>query len=615
MSDKRDEISIIRALRLSLKNFNRRERISLTLFTISQSFLNFLDLVGVALLGLLGSLSVSGVQSVSPSGRVGQFLDFMKIGEFSLQMQVTIIGALAGLILALKTILSMLITRRNLRFLAFKSAEISVQLVANLMSKNLLELQSKSRQSNLYAVTQGVNTMISGILGSALSFFSDFTLLVILFAGLIVVNPTSAFATVTFFFMVALILHRLLNVRVKEISDLYVNNSIELNSRVLEISQAYRELVVHNRREFYLNQISQIKRSGAEYDSKLSFVPHISKYALDLSLVLGALMIAGLQFSQADARQAVGSLLVFLVAAMRIGPAVLRLQQGLLSMRNGISTAKLTLKIISDGAPISIVSIQNQSSSSNQFNYADFSPVIEMTNVSFGYSKTENWRITDFNLTIGESEIVAIVGPSGAGKTSVVDLILGIFPPESGTICISGLSPLDAFKVYPGAVSYVPQEIFIADASIRKNVALGFEDYNVSDEKIWMALKNASLDKFVKGLDGQLDFEVGESGSRLSGGQRQRLGIARALFTKPKLIVLDEATSALDSQSEQDISRAIKNLRGSVTVLLIAHRLSTVQDCDRVIYLNNGKKEADGTFLEVKKMIPSFAEQAQLLGL
>ena len=615
MSDKRDEISIIRALRLSLKNFNRRERISLTLFTISQSFLNFLDLVGVALLGLLGSLSVSGVQSVSPSGRVGQFLDFMKIGEFSLQMQVTIIGTLAGLILALKTILSMLITRRNLRFLAFKSAEISVQLVANLMSKNLLELQSKSRQSNLYAVTQGVNTMISGILGSALSFFSDFTLLVILFAGLIVVNPTSAFATVTFFFMVALILHRLLNVRVKEISDLYVNNAIELNSRVLEITQAYRELVVHNRREFYLNQIAQIKRSGAEYDSKLSFVPHISKYALDLSLVLGALMIAGLQFSQADARQAVGSLLVFLVAAMRIGPAVLRLQQGLLSMRNGISTAKLTLKIISDGSPISMVSIQNQSASSNQFNYEGFSPVIEMTNVSFGYSKTENWSISDFNLTIGESEIVAIVGPSGAGKTSVVDLILGIFPPDSGMICISGLSPLDAFKVYPGAVSYVPQEIYIADASIRKNVALGFEDYKVSDEKIWMALKNASLDEFVKGLDGQLDFEVGESGSRLSGGQRQRLGIARALFTKPKLIVLDEATSALDSQSEQDISRAIKNLRGSVTVLLIAHRLSTVQDCDRVIYLNNGKKEADGTFLEVKKMIPSFAEQAQLLGL
>jgi ABC-type multidrug transport system fused ATPase/permease subunit len=284
-------------------------------------------------------------------------------------------------------------------------------------------------------------------------------------------------------------------------------------------------------------------------------------------------------------------------------------------MRNGISTAKLTLNIISDGSPISIDLNQKLSTSSNQFSYEGFLPVIQMSNVSFDYSKTENWSISDFNLTIGESEIVAIVGPSGAGKTSVVDLILGIFPPESGTISISGLSPLDAFRAYPGAVSYVPQEIYIADASIRRNVALGFEDFKVSDEEIWMALKNASLDEFVKGLDRQLDFEVGESGARLSGGQRQRLGIARALFTKPRLIVLDEATSALDSQSEQDISRAIKNLRGSVTVLLIAHRLSTVQDCDRVIYINNGKKEADGTFLEVKKSIPSFAEQAQLLGL
>jgi ATP-binding cassette subfamily C protein len=615
MFAKREEISIITALRLSLNSFDRRERISLTFFTISQSILNFLDLVGVALLGLLGSLSVSGVQSVSPSGRVGQFLDFMRIGEFSLQIQVTIIGALAGFILALKTILSMLITRRNLRFLAFKSAEISVQLVANLMSKTLLQLQSKSRQSNLYAVTQGVNTMISGILGSALNFLSDLTLLIILFLGLIVVNPTSAFATVTFFAIVALILHRLLNVRVKEISDLSVNNAIELNSRVLEITQAYRELVVHNRREYYLNQIAHTKRAGAEYDSKLSFVPHISKYALDISLVLGALMIAGLQFSQADARQAVGSLLVFLVAAMRIGPAVLRLQQGLLSMRNGISTAKLTLKIISDGSPNSVNLDKEYSVPVYQFNYEGFSPIIEMSNVSFGYSKAENWSVSNFNLKIEESEVVAIVGPSGAGKTSVVDLILGIFPPESGSICISGLSPLDAFKMYPGAVSYVPQEIYIADASIRENVALGFEKFYVSDEDVWMALKNASLEDFVKGLDGQLDFEVGESGSRLSGGQRQRLGIARALFTKPKLIVLDEATSALDSQSEQDISRAVKSLRGNVTVLLIAHRLSTVQDCDRVIYLNNGKIEADGTFIEVKKLIPSFAEQAQLLGL
>lgn len=615
MSRERAEFNILDSIKLSLQHFSNREKVTLYFFTAAQIFLNTLDLVGVALLGLLGSLSVSGVQSVSPSGKVGQFLNYVHIGSYSLQTQVTIIGALAGFVLALKTFLSMLITRRNLGFLAHKSAEISILLVKQLMDKSLLELQAKSRQENLYAVTQGVNTMISGILGSALNFLSDFTLLVILFSGLLVVNTTSAIATVAFFMAIAFLLYRLLNVRVKELSDLSVTNTIALNSKVLEITQAYRELVVHDRRQFYLENIAATKRKGAEYDAKLSFVPHISKYALDISLVLGALMIAGLQFSQNDARHAVGSLLIFLVAAVRIGPAVLRLQQGLLAMRNGISTAKLTLKLISQQKPSNDLGFLQINEENDPFAHRDFKPSVQVKNVNFTYSPEESWSIKNLNFTISPSEMIAIVGPSGAGKTSIVDLILGIFPPSNGEILISGMNPHDAFSQYPGAVSYVPQEIYIADGTIRSNITLGFGSDSGSDQLIWDALKGANLDTFVETLDHGLDFEVGENGSKLSGGQRQRLGIARALYTKPKLIVLDEATSALDSQSEIEVSRAIKGLRGNVTILLIAHRLSTVLDCDRLIYMENGSKMAEGTFEEVKSEIPSFAEQASLLGL
>jgi ABC-type multidrug transport system fused ATPase/permease subunit len=219
------------------------------------------------------------------------------------------------------------------------------------------------------------------------------------------------------------------------------------------------------------------------------------------------------------------------------------------------------------------------------------------------------------NITIQPATMVAIVGPSGAGKTTLVDIILGIFPPDEGSVFISGLNPLEVYRTYPGAVAYVPQEVFISNGSIKENVALGFNSGDVPDEVIWDALRSANLESFVNALDLDLETPVGEFGSRLSGGQRQRLGIARALLSKPRLLVLDEATSSLDLASEAEISQSISNIRGEVTVIVIAHRLSTVKDADQIVYIEDGSVLAQGTFNELKERIPSFANQAKLSGL
>jgi ABC-type multidrug transport system fused ATPase/permease subunit len=180
---------------------------------------------------------------------------------------------------------------------------------------------------------------------------------------------------------------------------------------------------------------------------------------------------------------------------------------------------------------------------------------------------------------------------------------------------ISGLSPSDAITAWPGAISYVPQDILILDGTIRENVALGYPMEIVSDEDVWAALGNALLSEFVNALPKKLDSHVGDRGVNLSGGQRQRLGIARALFTKPKLLILDEATSSLDGKTESAVSQAIQAMHGEVTVITIAHRLSTVKNADRVFYLENGHLVAKGTFLEVRKLVPDFDEQAKLMGL
>jgi ABC-type bacteriocin/lantibiotic exporter with double-glycine peptidase domain len=223
--------------------------------------------------------------------------------------------------------------------------------------------------------------------------------------------------------------------------------------------------------------------------------------------------------------------------------------------------------------------------------------------------------VHEVNLDIKPGSFVAVVGSSGAGKTTLIDLLLGVIRPDTGNIHISKLSPQDVVNKWPGAIGYVPQDVSISNGTIRENIALGYPIESATNDLIMPAINVAQLNGLVDGLALGLDSEVGENGSKLSGGQRQRLGIARAMFTKPKLLVMDEATSALDGQTELIISEAIQQLSGEVTVIIIAHRLSTVRNADQVIYMSDGLVLAIGTFEEVRSRIQDFDKQAKLMGL
>jgi ABC-type multidrug transport system fused ATPase/permease subunit len=209
---------------------------------------------------------------------------------------------------------------------------------------------------------------------------------------------------------------------------------------------------------------------------------------------------------------------------------------------------------------------------------------------------------------------VAIVGPSGAGKSTLVDLLLGLHHPSSGDVEISGINAIDAIERWPGAVAYVPQEIQLVSGLISDNILLGFTKSKANLDSVLKAMKMAELNEYMEN-NIITEVNIGDEGGKLSGGQRQRLGIARALFTKPKLLVLDEATSSLDAQTESDITEAIKSLKGKTTIIMIAHRLSSVRSADQVIFMNNGMIESVGTFEEVRKEVPNFDKHANLMGL
>ena len=219
------------------------------------------------------------------------------------------------------------------------------------------------------------------------------------------------------------------------------------------------------------------------------------------------------------------------------------------------------------------------------------------------------------SLHVPSGSSLAIVGPTGAGKSTMVDLLLGIVRPDEGRVLIGGLSPHEAVARWPGAIAYVPQDIAVIAGSVRANVAIGLPPNFIDEDSVWKALELAQLASLFKSEREGLDTVVGEHGVRLSGGQRQRLGLARALYSRPRLIVLDEATSALDAETEVAVTEALQSLSGNVTRIVIAHRLATVRDCDQVAYLQAGRVEHIGRFEEVRSAVPDFDRQAQLLGL
>jgi ABC-type multidrug transport system fused ATPase/permease subunit len=344
----------------------------------------------------------------------------------------------------------------------------------------------------------------------------------------------------------------------------------------------------------------------------MNFMPYISKYVMETSVVIGSLFLASIQFVLQDASHAVATLAIFLAAGSRIAPAVLRVQQGLVTLKGALGQARPTLDLIDD---IGSTRVDNSLVDVLDIEHPGFEAFIQVQNVSMSYPNRDEPVLRNISFRINPGEFVAIVGPSGSGKTTLLDLILGLLVPDSGEVLISKEEPLKCISKWPGALAYVPQDVVIVSGSIAENVDLGFEKSAISDELIKNALSLSMLDSLLLELPEGSQSSVGERGNKLSGGQRQRLGIARALFTKPRILFLDEATSSLDGQTEREITESIISLKGNLTVVTIAHRLSTVRNADKVIYLDKGQIVSIGTFEEVRNQVIDFDNQATLMGL
>jgi ATP-binding cassette subfamily C protein len=612
-SNEKGKEQMLQRLIVSAKNLDKATRVAILCFSFLQIFLTFLDLISVALLGLVGAISITGVQSREYSPFISKMLEIMMISDFSFQGQVATLAILATLVLITRTILSISISKRSLFYFARKSAMLSSRLTRELLSKDLLFLRSRSSQETLFALSTGCNLIYVGVVANTVNLVSDIVLLVFLSIVGAIYQPIVALLLLLILLMSSAVLHFFLNKRARDLGEANAKFEIDANTKILESINLFREIYVHNQSKNFALEVEKLRMKSSYGQAQIAFMPNISRYVVEISMLAGTLAVSAAQFILFDVATAVATLALFLAAGSRLAPALLRVQQGSLGIRSALGGVETTLRLISDlnfhgktqFTPEVALDIES----------LGLAPDIQLKNVTLRYPGNAHDTLKDINLTIPAGKTVALVGPSAAGKTSLVDVILGVIAPSSGTVLISSLLPNHFIERWPNAVSYVPQSVYLTGESLRENIALGFSSTEVSDEKILKALESAQLSGLLSSLPDGLDSIFKENGASLSGGQRQRMGIARALYTNPSLIVFDEATSALDAETESLISESILKLKESSTVIIIAHRLSTAKNADLVCYMDSGKILSIGTFQQVRKTVPQFENQAQLMGL
>jgi ATP-binding cassette, subfamily B, bacterial PglK len=568
-----------------------------------------LDVLAILLLGLVSNAGLRYVQD-GTSALPNKALQTLNLTEFNFEYQFTFACIVIFLLFCLRTTFSIYGNRRIFLFLGDQGAIASNNYLAQLFQSRPKYVLNKKSQELLYAATSGVDNLVLNYLGAISLLVSECFFLLAISAVVLIIEPLTGICAFIIFITSFLIIHKMTSSKGKEISKDLGTLQIDYNQKLLERIYVYRELILRDQANASSQDLRKKRHDSSVLRARLAILPILSKYLFEFVLIIGSAVVSIAQLLVSDAISAVSSLVVFLAAASRILPSLIRAQGSVLAIKQSEGYATVAIEQLDELKEE--LNLKNQKYEETAT--SDFVPSIRIEKLNFAYSAESNFAIEGISLDIRPGSFVAIVGESGSGKTTLVDLILGMNEPNSGSVQISGMSPLEAARKWPGKMAYVPQNIVILDASIYENITLDFS-MKESKDKVLKALKHSILLDDVLGLPNSIDEIVGERGFKLSGGQRQRLGIARAFFTEPKLIVFDEATSALDPMTEKAVTDAIYGRMNGVTLIVIAHRLSTVKNADLVVLLDKGRMIAKGTFEEVRRVAPAFDQQAKLVNL
>jgi ATP-binding cassette subfamily C protein len=589
--------------------FSSRDKKILVVVSFLQAAMHLLDIVAIALIGVIGALSVTYVSGLALPNWVESLLQFIRLDNLSIEKILIFISVVTASLFTLKSISSVFINFKILKFLSRRQAAISARLSKQLSSAPYQFIKKKESQNIIFSVTDGVNYIILGVLANFLIGISELVLLVLIMFFLFIFNPVTAIFTLVFFGLVALFLHYILGRISYKYGQKSSLTSILGRNQISNLIYAFKELVVFRRSDYFSKKFNETRTESANASAIGVWLQQLPKYIYEMALIFGAAVIVGFQILQNSAGGGISTLMVFLASATRLTPALMRVQTCLLLIKSYQPGAIISLDLMDE-----LRLFNPESEVGGLVHPLTSPPRIELINVDFKFQDGLINVLSDISLTIPAGKVTAFTGLSGSGKTTLIDLILGIYPPTAGKIMFHQGEYQIPANLVTGA-AYVPQDPFIIDGTLKENIAFGIPEELVIESNLIFAIQSSGLKSVVSSLPEGVLTNIGNLSSRLSGGEKQRIAIARALYIKPKLLVIDEGTSALDGLTEKFITDTLFALAGSTTVVLIAHRFSSIKNADTIHYMNNGFVLNTGTWDELKQSTPEFRTQVELMGL
>jgi ATP-binding cassette, subfamily B, bacterial PglK len=570
----------------------------LGIYAFALSALAVLDIAALGLLAAVLSPLVGGQTTVT----------LPVIGEISGAQTLGVLGLAAGL-MVLKSIIAVAWNWVATRRMASYELAIGDRLFGSYIRASWTDRLSRSTAELVRLADVGIANTMTGVLMPAASIPGEiFTTLAVLLV-LFVAQPTTAAVTVLYLGVVALFLYFVITRRSLQAGRVSRDYSFRVARLMTEMVGTLKEIVLRDKLDDVGAVIHHNRSFSTRARANLQFLAAVPKFVVESALVVGFILVGGVAYLEAGLSGALSAVALFGIAGLRIVPAVVRFQTLMSTTAAAIPHAEAVVRDIH-----TTERFRTNEEVLGDDPLAEHPRDLVLKDVSFTYPGSADPALKAVDLTVPLGTSLALVGRSGAGKSTLVDLLLGLLTTTDGSITVDDKNLADVLKGWRSKVGYVPQDVALFDATIAQNVALTWGD-DADEERVLECLDLAQLTDTVAQRSGGIHARIGERGLALSGGQRQRLGIARALYSQPLVLVMDEATSALDTTTEEAITRSIARLHGDVTVVAVAHRLSTIRHFDQICFMENARVVQVGAFDELVADVPAFALQAQLAGL
>jgi ABC-type multidrug transport system fused ATPase/permease subunit len=566
-------------------------------YVIVSSALAALDIVALMLL----AVALTGMVQKAP-------LTLPVIGTITPDATIWVLGVVCLLIVVKSLLAAGLQWIATRRFAAYELL-IGDQLFDAYIKAPWTERLRRNTAQLVRLADVGIAAIVGGFLIPLITVPTMLTTFAAVVVVLVISQPVTAAITLAYLGVIALALYFLVSKRASVAGRVNRDYSFKVASLMTDMVAALKEITLRGSAGSVAQVVHENRVHTTRARANLSFLGAVPRFVFDAALVGGFILIGGVAWAIGGPTEAFAAIALFGVAGFRLVPSLTGFQAVVTQAQASVPIVSAVIRDIHDASGYVLEAEHLGSAPIGQDPRK-----LELRGVAFAYPGSGDDAITGIDLVIPFGSSLGLVGASGAGKSTLVDVLLGLLVPSRGSIEIDGTPLVDVLADWRSRVGYVPQEVALFAGTIAQNVALTWsQDFDA--DRVRRALERAQLLDVVDAREGGIHAPIGDRGMALSGGQRQRLGIARALYNDPLVLVMDEATSALDTKTESEVARAIHELHGDVTVIAIAHRLSTIRESDQVCFMRNGTIVASGTFSEVVRAEPDFAEQAALAGL